>query len=159
MRTGFGVDAHRFSSSGEVILAGVVVDDTRGVEATSDGDVVAHAVTDALLGAVALGDMGDHFPSSEPQWRGADSLVMLAAVADLVGGRGFTVSSVDVTVISEAVRVAPYRAEMRANLARCLDVDVDTVSVKATTTDGLGWLGADEGIAASAVVTVAAISM
>ncbi|MDQ3782894.1 MAG: 2-C-methyl-D-erythritol 2,4-cyclodiphosphate synthase [Actinomycetota bacterium] len=157
MRTGFGVDAHRFKASGVVILAGVVVDDTRGVAATSDGDVVAHALCDALLGAVALGDLGDHFPSSEPQWRGADSLRLLGAVFDLVRGRGFTVSSVDVTVVAEAVRVSAHRAEMRSNLARCLGVDVATVSVKATTTDGLGWLGADEGIAATAVVTVAPI--
>ena len=134
------------------MLAGVVVDDSRGVAATSDGDVVAHAVADALLGAAALGDLGDHFPSSDDRWEGADSMVMLSQVVALVGERGHAVTSVDVTVLAETVRVAPHRQAMRSNLAARLGVDGEAVSVKATTTDGLGWLGADEGLAATAVV-------
>ncbi len=152
MRTGFGIDAHRFSPSGTVKLAGVVVDENRGVAATSDGDVVAHAVTDAVLGAAALGDMGDHFPSSDARWRGADSLEMLAHVVAMGRTAGLAVTSVDVTVLAETVLVAPHRHSMRANLADRLGIDPAAVSVKATTTDGLGWLGADEGIAATAVV-------
>ncbi len=155
MRIGFGVDAHRFTSDGTVVLAGVEVDPTRGVAATSDGDVVAHAVADAVLGAAALGDLGDHFPSSDPQWLDADSMEMLARAVALVGDHGYTVTSVDVTVLAERVRVAPHRAAMRSNLAVRLGVEEAAVSVKATTTDGLGWLGADEGIAATAVVLLA----
>lgn len=154
MRIGFGVDAHRFAAEGTVVLAGVLVDGSRGVAATSDGDVAAHAVADALLGAAALGDLGDHFPSSDPRWQGADSLEMLAAVVALVAANGYRVSSVDVTVAAETVRVAPHRQAMRANLAHRLGVEVGAVSVKATSTDGLGWLGADEGIAATSVVVL-----
>ncbi|MET0832179.1 MAG: 2-C-methyl-D-erythritol 2,4-cyclodiphosphate synthase [Acidimicrobiia bacterium] len=157
MRTGFGIDAHRFSPNGTVKLAGVVVDETRGVAATSDGDVVAHAVTDAVLGAAALGDLGDHFPSSDPRWQDANSMEMLALAVTLVGDHGYAVASVDVTVLAEQVRIAPHRATMRANLADRLGVDPAEVSVKATTTDGLGWLGADEGIAATAVVMLGPI--
>jgi 2-C-methyl-D-erythritol 2,4-cyclodiphosphate synthase len=154
VRTGFGVDAHRFSPSGTVKLGGVVVDETRGVAATSDGDVVAHAVTDAVLGAAALGDMGEHFPSSDRRWRDADSMEMLAGAVALAGDHGYSVASADVTVLAERVRIAPHRASMRANLAARLGVEVAAVSVKATTTDGLGWLGADEGIAATAIVVL-----
>jgi 2-C-methyl-D-erythritol 2,4-cyclodiphosphate synthase len=157
VRIGFGVDAHRFTTDGAVTLAGVVVDDSRGVAATSDGDVVAHAVADALLGAAALGDLGDHFPSSDDRWEGADSMVMLSQVVALVGERGHAVTSVDVTVLAETVRVAPHRQAMRSHLAARLGVDREAVSVKATSTDGLGWLGADEGIAATAVVVLGPI--
>ena len=154
MRIGFGIDAHRFAGDGTVVLAGVEVDTSRGIAATSDGDVVAHAVADAVLGAAALGDLGDHFPSSDPQWRDADSMEMLARAIALLGDHGYNVASVDVTVLAEHVRIAPYRATMRANLAVRLGIEVAAVSVKATTTDGLGWLGADEGIAATAVVVL-----
>jgi 2-C-methyl-D-erythritol 2,4-cyclodiphosphate synthase len=154
VRTGLGVDAHRFSPTGTVKLGGVVVDEARGVAATSDGDVVAHAVTDAVLGAAALGDMGDHFPSSDTRWRDADSMELLARAVALAGDHGFAVASVDVTVLAERVRIAPHRAAMRANLAARLGVEVTAVSVKATTTDGLGWLGADEGIAATSIVVL-----
>jgi 2-C-methyl-D-erythritol 2,4-cyclodiphosphate synthase len=140
VRTGLGVDAHRFSPTGTVKLGGVVVDEARGVAATSDGDVVAHAVTDAVLGAAALGDMGDHFPSSDTRWRDADSMELLARAVALAGDHGFAVASVDVTVLAERVRIAPHRAAMRANLAARLGVEVTAVSVKATTTDGLGEL-------------------
>jgi len=158
VRIGSGVDAHRFTPSGGVTLAGVLVDRTRGVAATSDGDVVAHAVIDAVLGAAALGDLGDHFPSSDPRWQRADSLVMLEHAVGLVADHGFAVSSVDVTVLAETVRVADHRPEMRANLAARLGVEVGAVSVKGTTMDGLGWLGADEGIAATAVCVIAPIA-
>jgi 2-C-methyl-D-erythritol 2,4-cyclodiphosphate synthase len=150
MRVGNGFDAHQFSSTGSVILGGVVVDDTRGVEATSDGDVLAHAVADALLGAAAVGDLGDLFPSSDPAWADAHSMTLLSTVVRRLGGLGYRVTSVDVTVIAETVRVSPHRAAIRANLATALELSGDAVSVKATTTDGLGFIGRDEGIAALA---------
>jgi 2-C-methyl-D-erythritol 2,4-cyclodiphosphate synthase len=151
MRVGNGFDAHRFSAAGSIIVGGVVVDDTRGVEATSDGDVLAHAVADALLGAAAVGDLGDLFPSSDPTWVDADSMALLSTVVRRLDGLGYRVASVDVTVIAEKVRISPHRAAIRSNLAAVLMVSGDAVSVKATTTDGLGFLGRDEGIAALAI--------
>ena len=152
-RIGIGFDVHRFDANPPVLLGGVPVDTSRGVEATSDGDVAAHAVTDAVLGAANLGDMGMHFPSSEPRWSGADSLEMLREAVRMAGAKGVAVVAVDVTVISQSVRVGPYREAIRAGLAGGLGVETDRVSVKATTTDGLGVLGRDEGLAAMAVVT------
>lgn len=150
MRVGNGFDAHRFAPVGAVIVGGVIVDATRGVAATSDGDVVAHAVADALLGAAALGDLGDLFPSSDPTWEDADSMMLLSTVVRRLDGLGYRVVSVDVTVLVEKVRIAPHRAAIRANLAAALKLPGDAVSVKATTTDGMGFLGRDEGIAALA---------
>jgi 2-C-methyl-D-erythritol 2,4-cyclodiphosphate synthase len=155
MRVGWGCDAHRFGGSGPTLLGGVVVDPGRGVEATSDGDVLAHAVADALLGAAALGDLGALFPSADPQWQGADSMALLAEVVARVTGAGYRVTSLDVTVIAERVRVAPYREAIRARLAGVLGVEAAAVSVKGTTTDGLGFLGRDEGLAAVAVAVLA----
>jgi len=154
MRVGWGFDTHRFSPNGKVVLAGVVATEERGVEATSDGDVVAHAVADALLGAVALGDLGELFPSSDPQWEGADSMVLLGDVAGRVTAMGFVVSSVDVTVVAQSIRVSPHRDAIRRALASAIGIALDGVSCKATTTDGLGFIGRDEGIAAVAVVVV-----
>ena len=154
MRVGWGGDAHRFGGPGRTLLGGVVADDARGVEATSDGDVLAHAVADALLGAAALGDLGALFPSSEPRWERADSMALLAEVVARVAAAGYRVSSVDATVIAERVRVSPHREAIRARLAAVLQVDAAAVSVKATSTDGLGFLGRDEGLAAVAVVVL-----
>lgn len=151
-RVGWGFDAHRFRSDGAVVLLGVEVDQTRGIEATSDGDVAAHAVIDAVLGALAAGDVGDLFPSNDPEMDGADSMELLGRVLGQVGDAGYQVENIDVTVVSEAVRIAPHRQAMRGSLAKVLEVDVSAVSVKATTTDGMGSIGADEGIAAAAVV-------
>ncbi len=151
MRVGNGFDAHQFAPSGTVMLGGVTVETTRGVAATSDGDVVAHAVADALLGAAALGDLGELFPSSDPASHGADSMVLLSTVVLRLERLGFRVTSVDVTVLAQTVRVAPHRAAIRANLAAVLQLPPDAVSVKATTTDHMGFLGRDEGIAALAV--------
>jgi 2-C-methyl-D-erythritol 2,4-cyclodiphosphate synthase len=154
MRTGWGFDAHRFAPAGQVLLAGVVAATDRGVEATSDGDVVAHAAADALLGAAALGDMGELFPSSDPQWQDADSIELLTDVARRVAAIGFTISSIDVTVLAQSIRVAPHRGAIRRALAGALGVDFDRVSCKATTTDGLGFIGEDAGIAAVAVAVL-----
>lgn len=152
MRVGFGFDAHRFGGGGPLKLAGVIVAEDRGLEGTSDADVAAHAVADALLGAAAKGDLGDHFPSGDATWEGADSMHLLARVVALVTDAGHRPRSLDLTVIAQSVRIAPHREAMRTRLAAVLGVGVDAVSVKATTTDGMGSIGADEGIAATATV-------
>ncbi|MDK1009918.1 MAG: 2-C-methyl-D-erythritol 2,4-cyclodiphosphate synthase [Actinomycetota bacterium] len=154
VRTGIGYDAHRFGGQGPVVLAGVAIDHPTGVLGTSDGDVAAHAVCDALLGAVGAGDLGAYFPSSDPKWSGVDSLDLLRSCTERVTEAGYTVSSVDVTIIVESICVAPYRDLMRQRLARAMGISVEKVSVKATTMDGLGWIGEDAGLAAQAVATV-----
>jgi 2-C-methyl-D-erythritol 2,4-cyclodiphosphate synthase len=131
-----------------------LVDTTRGVEATSDGDLVAHAVADALLGSMALDDIGEHFPSSDPAMVGVDSMEILARVGRMIEDRAHLVHNVDVTVISQSVRIEPHRDAMRERLASTLRIDRSVVSVKATTTDSMGSIGADEGLAVAAVVTV-----
>ncbi len=153
-RVGWGFDAHPIDQSPPLVLGGVEVSDELGVTATSDGDVLAHAVTDAVLGACVLGDLGEHFPSSDPTWVGARSMGFVETASEMAANAGWSVTHVDVTVMVETVRVAPHRERIRANLAAALGCSADQVSVKATTTDGLGFLGRGEGIAAVAVVTV-----
>ena len=135
-----------------MVLGGVIVDHERGLEATSDGDAAAHAVSDALLGAVGLGDMGTHFPSSDEGWRGADSMLMLDTVVKLVRASGWWVNNVDLTIIAQNVRIDPHRQAMRLALSDVLETEA--VSVKATTTDTMGFTGRGEGLAVLAVVTV-----
>jgi len=153
MKVGWGFDAHRFGGDPPVLLAGVPADLTRGLLGTSDADVVAHAVADALLGVAALGDLGVFFPSSDPQWHDADSMKLLGMVVARVRAEGLRVAHLDVTVVAESVRLAPVREAVRAALAAVLNIELDGVSVKATTTDGMGFLGREEGVAAMAVVT------
>lgn len=155
-RVGWGFDAHRLDGEPPLILGGVVVSDDVGVSATSDGDVVAHAVADALLGACALGDLGSHFPSDDPASQGADSMGLLRHVVTMAVDTGWQTSHVDVTVVVESVRVAPHRGAIVSNLAATLSLDESAVSVKATTTDGLGFIGEGQGLAAIAVLSVAA---
>jgi 2-C-methyl-D-erythritol 2,4-cyclodiphosphate synthase len=152
LRVGLGFDAHRFGGKPPLVLGGVIIDAERGLEATSDGDAAAHAVSDALLGAVGLGDMGTHFPSSDERWRGADSMLMLNTVVKLVRASGWWVNNVDLTIIAQSVRIDPHRQAMRMALSEVLETDA--VSVKATTTDTMGFTGRGEGLAALAVVTV-----
>jgi 2-C-methyl-D-erythritol 2,4-cyclodiphosphate synthase len=135
----------------------VVVSDEIGVSATSDGDVVAHAVTDALMGACVLGDIGEHFPSDDPMMDGVDSMFLLRQAATMAVAAGWKVSHLDVTVVAEEIRLAPHRNSLRENLADATAASVDAVSVKATTTDGLGFIGNGDGIAVVAVVTVDAL--
>jgi 2-C-methyl-D-erythritol 2,4-cyclodiphosphate synthase len=153
-RVGWGYDAHRIGGSGPIRLCGVDVPSDVGLLGTSDGDVALHAVIDAILGAAALGDIGELFPSGDPEWEDADSLDLLSIARSRVEAAGFSVTSIDVTVIAESVRVSPHRAAMRRALAAGLDVDVSCVSVKATSTDEMGWIGRGEGIAANAVATL-----
>ncbi|HEX9863706.1 MAG TPA: 2-C-methyl-D-erythritol 2,4-cyclodiphosphate synthase [Acidimicrobiia bacterium] len=156
-RVGWGFDAHPFDGSPPLVLGGVVVSESVGVSATSDGDVLAHAVIDAVLGACVLSDIGDHYPSSDPALVGADSLSLLTRTATMALEAGWQVAHVDATIAVESIRIAPYRDEIRTKLAASLGIDVDSVSVKATTTDGLGFIGRSEGLAAVAVVTVTAL--
>ena len=137
-----------------MIIGGVAIDHPVGLVGTSDADVAVHALCDAMLGATAMGDLGTHFPSSDHRWVDADSMVLLAECAAMVRSAGFTIVHCDVTVIAENVRVDPHREKMRSRIAASAELGVDRVSVKATTTDGLGWIGRGEGIAAQAVVAV-----
>lgn len=152
MRIGFGVDIHAFGPGDFVMLGGVRVAYSRGVVAHSDGDVVLHALCDALLGAGSLGDIGLHFKDSDPRWKGADSTVFVTAVLEMLRSRRLRVGNADVTVLCEAPKVAPVRDAMRRRIAGLLEVGEDRVNVKATTTEKLGFLGRGEGLAAQAVV-------
>jgi 2-C-methyl-D-erythritol 2,4-cyclodiphosphate synthase len=152
VRVGHGYDAHRFGPARPLVLGGVTVPHPRGLAAHSDGDVLVHALCDALLGAAGLGDIGGHFPDSRAEYAGIDSRVLLRRVVALVHAQGLRVGNVDVTVIAQAPRLAPHVAAMRANLASDLEVLPDRVNVKATTTEGMGFTGRGEGIASHAVV-------
>ena len=154
MRAGIGYDSHRFAEGRRLVLGGVVIPHPQGLAGHSDADVVAHAVTDALLGAAALGDIGAHFPPDDETWRDADSIVLLARAAALVAEAGYGPVNVDVTVICEAPKVQPHVEAMRARLAGALGLDPGAVSVKGTTNEGMGWIGRGEGIAALAVATI-----
>jgi len=154
MRVGWGFDAHRFGGRGPVLLAGVVVASDRGVVATSDGDVLAHAVADAVLGAAALGDLGVFFPSDDARLQNANSMDVLRTAVAAAGEAGWKAISIDATVVAEKVRVAPHRTAMRAALAAAMGLALSAVSVKATSTDGLGFIGRDEGLAAVCVAVL-----
>ena len=152
MRIGHGYDVHRFGPGEAVVLGGVRIAHTHGLVAHSDGDVALHALCDALLGAIAAGDIGRHFPDSDPRFKGADSRELLRACMALVLRDGFRLGNADVTIIAERPRIAPHVEAMRTNIAADLDARVHQVNVKATTTEGLGFAGRREGIAAHAVV-------
>ncbi len=153
-RTGFGFDVHAFADGEELWLGGIRIPHERGLKGHSDADVALHALTDAVLGALGAGDIGEHFPPSDPQWRGAPSSRFLEHARDLVARAGGRIVHADVTVICEAPRLAPYRAAMRDRIAELLRVLPSSISVKATTTEGLGFTGRGEGIAAQAVATI-----
>lgn len=154
MRVGTGYDVHRLSAQEELWLCGVKIEHSHGLAGHSDADVAIHALVDALLGAIGEGDIGSHFSPSDPQWRGASSDRFLSHAVELVRSAGYSPGNVDVTIICEAPRITPHREAMRARLAQLLDVDLSQVSVKATTTEKLGFTGRSEGIAAQAVATV-----
>ncbi|WP_294123522.1 bifunctional 2-C-methyl-D-erythritol 4-phosphate cytidylyltransferase/2-C-methyl-D-erythritol 2,4-cyclodiphosphate synthase [Sphingomonas sp.] len=153
-RTGMGFDVHAFAGEGPLMMGGVQIPHSKGLAGHSDADVVLHSITDALLGAAALGDIGQHFPPGDPQWKGAESSVFLAHAAQLVRDMGGIIDVVDCTVICEAPKVGPHRDAMRARVADILGIPVSGVSIKATTTERLGFAGRGEGIAAQAVATV-----
>lgn len=155
LRTGIGFDAHRFAEGRKLVLGGVCIPDAAGLAGHSDADVLSHAITDALLGAVADGDIGRHFPESDPAWKDARSVDLLARVGQRLRDRGVRVVNVDATLIAEAPRLAPFTGRMREALADAIGIGPEDVSVKATTVEGMGALGRSEGIAAMAVATVA----
>jgi 2-C-methyl-D-erythritol 2,4-cyclodiphosphate synthase len=154
-RSGIGYDAHRFlASGGRLVLAGVEVPGERGLEGHSDADVVAHAVTDALLGAAGLGDIGDHFPDDDPRFQGADSIGLLRAALAMLAAGGWRTVNVDVSVLAERPRLGPLKEPMAARLAAALEVERERVNVKATTNERMGFVGRGEGIAALAVAQI-----
>jgi 2-C-methyl-D-erythritol 2,4-cyclodiphosphate synthase len=154
IRTGIGFDAHRFAEGRRLVLGGVEIQHPRGLLGHSDADVLSHALADALLGAMALGDIGHHFPDTDARWKDADSLVILAQSAELVRARGACIHNVDATVMAERPRIAPHLALMRERLARAIGIEPDAVSIKATTLEKMGSIGREEGIAVMAVETV-----
>jgi 2-C-methyl-D-erythritol 2,4-cyclodiphosphate synthase len=154
IRVGQGYDVHRFKEGEYIILGGVKIAYEKGLEAHSDGDVVLHALSDALLGAAALGDIGKHFPDTDPEFKGADSRVLLRHVYSIVQEKGYRLVNADITIIAQAPKMAPYIGAMCRNIADDLKVDVDCVNVKATTTEKLGFEGRKEGIAVQAVVLI-----
>ena len=156
LRIGQGFDVHAFGPGDHVMLGGVRVPHTQGVEAHSDGDVVIHALCDAMLGALALGDIGQHFPPSDIRWKDAASIDFLRHCHALLAERGWRVGNCDVTVICERPKVGPHAEAMRALLANALDIDMDAVSIKATTSEKLGFTGRGEGIAAQAICLLTA---
>jgi 2-C-methyl-D-erythritol 2,4-cyclodiphosphate synthase len=154
IRTGLGWDVHRLAAGRPLILGGVTVPSELGLEGHSDADILSHAITDALLGAAALGDIGMHFPDTDPRWKGADSLLFLAHAAGLVRERGFRIVNVDSTVILERPKLKDYRQPIRESLARTLEIDVDRVSVKFKTAERVGPVGEGRSAEAQAVVTL-----
>ena len=151
MRIGHGYDVHRFAPERALILGGVSIPYEMGMLGHSDADVVLHAVMDALLGAAALRDIGYHFPDTDPQYKGADSLALLGCVAEKIRQKGYRLGNLDVTIIAQVPKLAPYIPQMRENIAAQLSVDMDQINVKATTEEGLGFTGAKLGIACHAV--------
>jgi len=152
MRIGQGFDAHRFSDSGRLVLGGVEIPFAKGMQAHSDGDVVIHALCDAILGALALGDIGQHFPDSSDEYKGIDSRILLQHVVELMQQQQYRINNLDITIVAQAPKLAPHLPAMRENLAQDLHAEVNSVSLKATTTEQMGFTGRGEGIAAMAVV-------
>jgi 2-C-methyl-D-erythritol 2,4-cyclodiphosphate synthase len=157
MSTGIGYDCHRFAAGRRLVLGGVELEHERGLDGHSDADVLTHAIIDAMLGACALGDIGEHFPDTDARYAGADSLQLLRTTVVLLHEAGFQVLHVDATVVLEAPKLAPVRERMRTTLAGALGIDVGNVSVKATRGEGMGFVGREEGIAALALATVTAV--
>ena len=151
MRVGMGYDVHRLTEGRDLILGGVKIEYEKGLLGHSDADVLVHAIMDALLGAAALGDIGKHFPDSDPAYKGISSMALLEKVGELLAQKGFIVENIDSTIIAQAPKMRPYIEAMRENIAGALGLEKDFVSVKATTEEGMGFTGAGQGIAAQAV--------
>ena len=153
-RVGHGYDVHKLTKERDLIIGGVNIPHHLGLLGHSDADVLLHAISDSLLGAAALGDIGKHFPDTDEQYRGADSLMLLACIKELIDAEGYKVSNVDATVIAQNPKLAPFIPQMRLNIARALELDLNQVSVKATTEEHLGFTGDEKGIAAHAVCLI-----
>ncbi len=157
MRIGHGYDVHRLVDDRKLIIGGVEIPWEKGLLGHSDADVLLHAIADALLGAMAMGDIGKHFPDTDPAFKGADSMKLLAHVVRLVKEKGYQVGNLDATIIAQRPKMAPHIQSMRENIARVCSVEVDSINVKATTEEGLGFTGRQEGISAHAVVLLSRI--
>ncbi len=151
MRVGMGYDVHRLTEGRDLIIGGVKIPYEKGLLGHSDADVLLHAISDALLGAAALGDIGKHFPDTDPAYKGISSMILLEKVGDLIAEKSFLIENVDATIIAQAPKMRPYIDEMRENIAKALKIDVSQVNVKATTEEGLGFTGTGEGISSQAV--------
>jgi 2-C-methyl-D-erythritol 2,4-cyclodiphosphate synthase len=158
MSTGLGYDCHRFVEGRPLVLGGVTIEHDRGLDGHSDADVLTHAIIDAMLGACALGDIGQHFPDTDPRLRGADSIELLRATVALLAAAGFVTEHVDATVVIERPKLAPVREAIRVRLADALGLGIEHVSVKATRGEGMGFVGHEEGAAALAIATVASVA-
>ncbi|WP_432404604.1 2-C-methyl-D-erythritol 2,4-cyclodiphosphate synthase [Wukongibacter sp. M2B1] len=154
MRVGIGYDVHKLVEGRKLIIGGVDIPYEKGLLGHSDADVLLHAIKDAMLGAVALGDIGKHFPDSDERYKGASSIKLLIEVNSKLKEKGYKVNNIDVVIIAQKPKMAPYIESMRANIANALNVDIDEINVKATTTEGLGFTGTGEGIASQAIVSV-----
>ncbi|SDL27062.1 2-C-methyl-D-erythritol 2,4-cyclodiphosphate synthase [Natronincola ferrireducens] len=154
MKVGLGYDVHRLVEDRKLILGGIEIPHEKGLLGHSDADVLLHAIKDAILGAAALGDIGKHFPDTNEKYKDADSLKLLEEVTNLINKKGYMVNNIDATIIAEKPKMAPYIEIMRENIARVLDVSVEQVNIKATTTEGLGFVGSGEGIAAQAIASI-----
>jgi 2-C-methyl-D-erythritol 2,4-cyclodiphosphate synthase len=155
-RVGMGYDVHPLVENRPLILGGITIPHHHGLAGHSDADCLVHAICDALLGAVAAGDLGQHFPDTDPQYAGIAGLVLLQRVTEIVARKGWKITNIDATIVAQAPRLAPYRAQMKERIAATLEVEHERVNIKATTTEGLGFTGRNEGIAAYAVVLVEA---
>lgn len=158
IRIGHGYDVHKFGGQGPIIIGGVKVPYEQGLIAHSDGDVLLHAISDALLGALAMGDIGHHFPDTDPNFKGADSRVLLRHVMDLVAKKGYQVGNIDATIIAQAPKMAPHISVMRETIANDLNTEIANINVKATTSEKLGFTGRKEGIASHCVVLVTQVN-
>lgn len=154
MRVGIGYDVHRLVEDKQLIIGGVTIPYELGLLGHSDADVLLHAITDAILGAAALGDIGKHFPDTDPRYKGADSLVLLEESVRLVREAGFNVVNIDATIIAQQPKMRPYIEDMRTNVAKAVDLDVSCINIKATTEEGLGFTGAGEGISSQAICMI-----
>ncbi len=154
VRTGLGFDAHRFSDGRKLILGGVEIPHKQGLSGHSDADVLLHALADALLGAAALGDLGTHFPDSDPAWKGASGRIFIERILEMLARDHWTICNADMTVIAQLPKISPHREAIRKSIAQMLKLEESSVSVKATTSDTMGFTGREEGIAAIAVVLI-----
>ena len=155
MRVGLGYDVHKLVEDRKLILGGVEVPHTLGLLGHSDADVLVHAIMDALLGAAALGDIGKHFPDTDPKYKGADSMILMAHVCDLIEEKGYVIENIDATIIAQKPKLRPYIDQMEENIAKILRVERDQINVKATTEEHLGFTGREEGMAAQAICSLA----
>lgn len=151
MRVGLGYDVHKLVEGRKLIIGGVNVPHEKGLLGHSDADVLVHAVMDSILGALALGDIGKHFPDTDERYKGADSIKLLEFVNNLIKGKGYTIGNIDCTIIAQSPKMAPYIMDMRENIARTLNTDIENINVKATTEEGLGFTGSKQGIASQSI--------